>query len=145
MRRIPTPEKNMAETSYREAFERLRNNTPRTLPIGSPVTQNNVAREAGVDPSALRKSRYPQLIKEIQLYTLEHRSKPAAQAHNGQKSENRKRTLAQRLADTQKQRDELAIALNRSNAQVLSLKLRIIQLEDEKEKTNVIRLIKPPG
>lgn len=57
-----------AELQFYEAFMRLKENKPVHLPKGTPVTQNNVAKEAGVDPSALRKSRYPELIKEIQAW-----------------------------------------------------------------------------
>ncbi|WP_374855142.1 hypothetical protein ACEWX4_13540 [Acinetobacter indicus] len=55
-----------AELQFYEAFMRLKENKPIHLPKGTLVTQNNVAKEAGVDPSALRKSRYPELINEIQ-------------------------------------------------------------------------------
>lgn len=57
---------NKAEAEFKEAFERLKAGSSRVLPQGSPVTQNNIAKEAGRDPSALKKSRYPLLINEIQ-------------------------------------------------------------------------------
>lgn len=57
-----------AEASFRAAFVRLVDGCPRRLPIGTPVTQNNVAREAGRDPSAFKKKRYPALIRQIQEY-----------------------------------------------------------------------------
>lgn len=57
-----------AESDFRAAFERLKKNKPNVLPKNSLVTQNNVAREAGKDPSALRKTRYPLLILEIQSF-----------------------------------------------------------------------------
>jgi len=44
---------------YRAAFERLKNNKPERLPKGTPVSQNNVAKEAGSDPSALKKRAFP--------------------------------------------------------------------------------------
>ncbi|MCO6055543.1 hypothetical protein NG726_02485 [Pseudomonas sp. MOB-449] len=55
-----------AEREFREAFYRLRDRKPKLLPVDTPISQNNVAKEAGKDPSALRKSRYPELIREIQ-------------------------------------------------------------------------------
>lgn len=55
-----------AEADFRCAFNRLKAGEPINVPVGTPVTQNNVAREAGRDPSALKKARYPQLIKDIQ-------------------------------------------------------------------------------
>jgi len=57
---------------YRAAFERLKSNKPERLPKGSSVSQNNVAKEAGSDPSALKKSRFPLLVAEIQKYVEEH-------------------------------------------------------------------------
>ncbi|WP_411834610.1 hypothetical protein [Pseudoxanthomonas mexicana] len=55
-----------AEAAFRAAFLRLKLGKPETLPKGTPVTQNNVAREAGKDPSALKKERFPALVREIQ-------------------------------------------------------------------------------
>jgi hypothetical protein len=55
-----------AEVNFRKAFERLKAGDTLIIPAGSAVTQNNVAREASRDPSAFRKSRYPELIGEIQ-------------------------------------------------------------------------------
>ena len=57
-----------AEARYRQALERLKAGSPTVLPQGTPVTQNNVAREANCDPSALKKARFPALIREIQAY-----------------------------------------------------------------------------
>ena len=54
-----------AEQLYRDAFLRLKQGKPLRLKKGAPVTQNNVAKEAGRDPSALKKSRFPELIREI--------------------------------------------------------------------------------
>ena len=57
-----------AVEQYNAAFERLKHNRPERLPKGALVSQNNVAKEAGSDPSALKKSRFPLLIAEIQKY-----------------------------------------------------------------------------
>jgi hypothetical protein len=56
------------ERVYREAFERLKDGRPEVLPLGTPVTQSNVAREAGRNPCALAKNRYPELILEIKQW-----------------------------------------------------------------------------
>jgi hypothetical protein len=61
-----------ASGAFRAAFERLTEGRPEALPRGTPVTQNNVAREAGRDPTALKKSRYPELIAEIQQWRTQH-------------------------------------------------------------------------
>lgn len=57
-----------AESRYRDAFERLKHGCPKLLSVGTPVSQNNVALEAGAHPSALRKERYPELIAAIQAH-----------------------------------------------------------------------------
>mgnify|MGYP003629439734 FL=1 len=60
--------KKSAEQEFRDAFDRLKKGKTIRLPLGAAVTQNNVAREAGRDPSALKKDRYPLLILEVQAY-----------------------------------------------------------------------------
>lgn len=57
-----------AEKRFRDAFDRLKVDRPNRLPVGTRVSQNNVAREAGLDPSALKKSRFPSLVRDIQVY-----------------------------------------------------------------------------
>lgn len=54
-----------AEERFRAAFERLKVNAPIRVDKDTPVSQNNVAKEAGTDPTALRKKRYPGLVKDI--------------------------------------------------------------------------------
>lgn len=54
----------------RSAFERLCSGQPTRLPHGAAVTQNNVAREAGFVPSALRGNRYPALVADIRNWNL---------------------------------------------------------------------------
>lgn len=61
-------EKETAEERFRAAFERLKENNPTELKRGTPVSQNNVAKEAGKDPSALRKNRHGKLIADIQAW-----------------------------------------------------------------------------
>ncbi len=61
-----------AEANLREALECLKVGAQAVLPAGVPVSQNNVAREAGCNPSALRKSRFPSLVAEIQIYRAAH-------------------------------------------------------------------------
>jgi hypothetical protein len=61
-----------AEQRFRAAFDRLKDDKPQILPRGTPVSQNNVAKEAGTDPTALRKKRFPALIREIQAWVELH-------------------------------------------------------------------------
>lgn len=57
-----------ADARFREAFRRLKEGAPQVLEKGALPSQNNVAKEAGKHPSALRKERYPELVAEIQAY-----------------------------------------------------------------------------
>lgn len=62
-----------AELKFRNAFECLKQGKPDILPKGTPLSQNNVAKEAGVDPSALRRARFPELVAEIQEWIEAHK------------------------------------------------------------------------
>jgi hypothetical protein len=95
-----------AETLFREAFERLKTNTPINLPKGTKVSQNNVAKEAGKHPTALKKDRFPLLVLEIQDYLKQQEID--SDIINKKKQLRKQRTLEERLADCRKQRDKLA-------------------------------------
>lgn len=95
-----------AEKRFKEAFDRLKANKPKVLKVGTPVTQNNVAREAGVDPSALKKSRHPSLVLEIQDYIAN--LEIDLDTEDKKKKVRTKRPIKDRLKDCQKQRDKLA-------------------------------------
>ena len=98
-------DKKSAEQLFREAFERLKINKPEAMPSGTAVTQNNVAREACRDPSALKKDRYPLLVLEIQAYVASEREHAEADKRT---SDNRSRSIKQKLKDCQRQRDKLS-------------------------------------
>ncbi|WP_321324963.1 hypothetical protein [Thiomicrorhabdus sp.] len=95
-----------AETLFREAFERLKTNTPINLPKGTKVSQNNIAKEAGKHPTALKKDRFPLLVLEIQDYIKQQEID--SDIINKKKQLRKQRTLEERLADCKKQRDKLA-------------------------------------
>ena len=134
-----------AEDNFREAFERLKIGVPKVLAVGTQVSQNNVAKEAGCDPSALRKSRFPSLIAEIQNYL---------EAHGGERPESeRKKLIKQRqhsraaretIADLKKQRDAAAGLLVEANAQIgiLTRQLRDVEarMDDLQSKARAITL-----
>ncbi len=94
-----------AEQNYREAFERLKSGNPQVLARGMTVTQNNVAREAGQDPTALKKARFPLLVLEIQDYIKQQTS--SEELEEQKKSLRKKRTLEERLKACQSERDQL--------------------------------------
>ena len=128
-----------AEQNFREAFERLKSNKPKICPIGTVVSQNNVAKEAGTDPSALKKSRFPTIIAEIQQYV----STIEAPASNRQKEllkKKKNRSLKERLEDVTKQRDSLASMLAEADITILELKDKLKHYEDSKIESNVISI-----
>lgn len=126
---LPTSEnpsfEDNAEQRFRGAFERLKLGIPRVLPKGTRVSQNNVAKEAGCRPGALKKCRFPLLVAEIQELV-------GTQIVSGQESmrsklahaRNKSRSCRQTIADFKLQRDTLAGLLSDAN-------LRIVQLTEE--------------
>lgn len=95
-----------AENMFREAFERLKANSPINVPKGSQVSQNNVAKEAGKHPTALKKDRFPLLVLEIQDYL--NQSELDNELTCKKKQIRKQRSIEQRLKDCKKQRDKLA-------------------------------------
>lgn len=45
-----------AEEIFKQAFDRLKKNVPINVPNGTKVSQNNIAKEAGKHPTALKKA-----------------------------------------------------------------------------------------
>jgi hypothetical protein len=128
-----------AEENFRAAFERLKSNTPKICPLGTLVSQNNVAKEAGTDPSALKKSRFPTLIAEIQQYV----SAIEVPTSNRQKElvkKKKSRDLKERFEDVTKQRDLLASMLAEADLTILELKDKLKQYEDSKTESNIISI-----
>ena len=95
-----------AETLFKEAFERLKSNTPVNVPKGTKISQNNVAKEAGKHPTALKKDRFPLLVLEIQDYIKQREID--TETINKKKELRKQRNLKERLVDCKKQRDKLA-------------------------------------
>lgn len=112
-----------AEQRFRDAFDRLKRGKPEVLPAGTPVTQNNVAREAGCDPSALKKARYPGLIREIQDWLEQH---PVAQAAPSPRqtmlgARKRNRSLKEKIDMLKIERDLAMSLLVEADAKILDL------------------------
>lgn len=113
-----------AELAFREAFGRLKIGYPLVVPSGSRVTQNNVAREAGCDPSALKKARFPKLVEEIQRWSDEHsqlESPTSRQKLMSQRSKNR--TLKEQIQALKEQRDHALSILLEADAKILELSM----------------------
>jgi flagellin-like hook-associated protein FlgL len=112
-----------AEDRFRQAFERLKAGEPKLLKLGTPVTQNNVAREAGCDPSALKKARFPALIRQIQAYIELHQEEHHSTGKKA-KRQAANRSMQERLDDAIRQRDQAQSIL-------VSAHTRIIELSEE--------------
>ena len=113
-----------AELQFYEAFMRLKENKPIHLPKGTLVTQNNVAKEAGVDPSALRKSRYPELINEIQEWI----------ELNDQKGISKKKVakkLNSEVAELQVTINTLIEQRDKAMSKLLAAQMKIIELTNK--------------
>jgi hypothetical protein len=113
-----------AEQKFRQAFERLKEGKPRILEPGASVSQNNVAKEAECDPSALRKSRFPSLIREIQAYIEINKQNFVSK---------RQKLLIQRSQRVDlKKKLELVIAQrDLAQSQLVSAHLRLLELASE--------------
>ncbi|MFM0514899.1 hypothetical protein [Paraburkholderia sp. RL17-373-BIF-A] len=128
-----------AEMRFRQAFERIKNGEPEVLLRGAAVTQNNVAREAGCDPSALKKSRFPALIREIQAYIELHTADHPSQRHARIKLRNSRRTLQDRLTDALRQRDMAQSLVSSASRRILELTQQVHSLQRQ-----IDELMPPP-
>ncbi len=134
-----------AETEFREAFERLKSGTPIILDAGSVVSQNNVAREAGRDPSALRKSRYPELIRDIQHWVKPVDTQESKSDVANDQSPKKKALGADvmlQLSELRRERDSLASQLIEADTRILELmeELRELRKDALEPPSNVTRL-----
>jgi hypothetical protein len=117
-----------AESRFRQAFERLKYGAPKILKPGTPVTQNNVAREAGCDPSALKKARFPALIREIQAYIELHKDQGFSN-RNATSKRTANRSKQERLEDMVRQRDQAQSILVSANARIIELSEEVRSLQ----------------
>lgn len=117
-----------AEKLFQDAFDRLKHGKPIRLPRSTPVSQNNVAKEAGRDPSALRKSRYPRLIREIQKWIEDNGNTPRARASSAsliKGARDKNRQLQARIEELTKQRDKAMVRLVIAEEFILDLHRRL--------------------
>lgn len=136
-----------AEAAFREAFERLKRGMPTRLSKRFRVSQNNVAKEAGVDPSALKKARFPELIAEIQRWIGEHGPNLEPSRRQSLLSNRRRsRSLREKIEDLRAQRDHAASLLVEADARILDLTLENSRLLALLPINNVtpIRSVKEP-
>lgn len=119
---------NDAKTRYKLAFERLKCNEPTLLKKGSIVSQNNVAREAGFDPSALKKSRFPDLISEIQAW-VKYKSLGPLDTNPSKKRIILRPSKSDRLQAMKKQRDSALQLLVEADALIVELNKKLLEME----------------
>ena len=136
-----------AEQRFRDAFERLKLGVPQELPKATPVSQNNVAKEAGCDPSALRKVRFPLLVLEIQEWIETHKpERPASERQKILKQRRKNRDTKETIADLKKQRDIAAGLLADANLRIVELSNMLAEvqarLEEFQPRTRVLNLPK---
>ncbi|XKH60741.1 hypothetical protein LG290_02880 [Halomonas sediminis] len=139
-----------AELKFREAFERLKAGKPDILPKGTPLSQNNVAKEAGkeagVDPSALRRARFPELVADIQAWIEAHKDeaphKSPRQMMLAQRSRNR--DLKEKVEALEDQRDKALGQLLGAQSQILDLALENQRLRVHLPESNVRYLSDSP-
>lgn len=128
-----------AELKFREAFERLKVGKPDILPKGTPLSQNNVAKEAGVDPSALRRARFPELVADIQAWVESHKGeapqKSPRQMMLAQRSRNR--DLKEKVKALEEQRDKALGQLLDAQSRILELTLENQRLQAQRPASNV--------
>lgn len=133
-----TPKMGRAESAFREAFERLKNGKPDRLPRSTPISQNNVAKEAGCVPSALRKSRFPSLIAEIQRWVEEYASDaPRSPRQTLLAQRSRNRSLKEKIKELKAERDHAGSLLVEANRKILELMQEKAALEARLPESNV--------
>jgi hypothetical protein len=134
-----------ADHHFRAAFERLKLGATVNLPKGSAVSQNNVAKEAGRDPSALRKSRHPELIQEIQRWVARQDS-PRSSRRQVEAARSTSKRLREGHVVLKAQLDCLASELLAARALVIELSQENHRLRAQLGLDNVSRLsIKGPS
>lgn len=118
-----------AEKAFRQAFDRLKRCMPECLPKGTVDTRNNIAKEAGRDPSALRKPPYPNIISETQVWIGDNHQKAPPSLRQVILS-NRKynRSLENRIVELKTQRDHVCSLLVETNSKILDLSDELTQL-----------------
>lgn len=123
-----------AEQRFRQAFERLKENRPKALQKDTPLSQNNVAKEAGCDPSALRKTRFPSLVREIQAYVeLLNEDRPS-QRQKTLKARANRRGYKEAMQDVEIQRDKAQSLLLSAQRRILELTHEMKALQEELDK-----------
>lgn len=125
-----SPDSGGAERQFRDAFERLKQSAPMRLPKGALVTQNNVAREAGKDPSALKKDRFPALIREIQRWISAQPKRNTQSVRQVlRSSRERMQELKERIEQLRSERDTALSMLVSADSKIVELTMELLRLK----------------
>ena len=134
-----------AEKAFREAFIRLKEGKPERLSKNARVSQNNEAKEAGCDPSALRKTRYPELIAEIQRWLIENPSILPASPRQAMLAQRRRNlSLKDKLQTLTSERDHALSLLVEADARIVELTLENSELKARLPDLGVTHIRKRP-
>jgi hypothetical protein len=125
----------IAEEAFRRAFNLLKRSSPERAPKGTPVSQNNIAKEAGCDPSALRKERYPRLISEIQGWVRDHPAKaPLSQRQETLAKRQQNSEHKARIEEIKIQRDRAGSLLAEADTKIVELTMEVADLKAKIER-----------
>jgi hypothetical protein len=132
-----------AEKAFREAFDRLKKGKPERLPKNSFISQNNIAKEAGRDPSALRKTRFPTLIAEIQRWVIENPADTSTSPRQTVLTQRRRnRSLKDKIEAVTAERDHALSLLVEADARIVELTLENLELRAKLPAPHVTHLRK---
>lgn len=138
-----TPSVGRAEKAFREAFERLKSGKPERMAKSSTISQNNIAKEAGCDPSALRKTRFPSLIAEIQRWINENpTTKPTSPRQTILAQRHQNRSMKDKIEAMKAQRDHALSLLIEADAKIIELALENMDLRAKLPSPQVTHLRK---
>ncbi|RVU53540.1 hypothetical protein EOL67_01340 [Pseudomonas syringae pv. syringae] len=130
-----------AEQAFRDAFERLKKDAPIRIAKGLTLSQNLVAKEAGTDPSALKKARFPSLVAEIQRWVANNEKPAKASKRQSELRQREKnRSLRDQINDLKRQRDAVCSRLLEADAKILELTLELEKFRASPLPRNVTRL-----
>ncbi|KIY40750.1 hypothetical protein TZ03_11455 [Pseudomonas sp. 10-1B] len=117
--------KDNAEFEYRKAFRRIVEGKALRVGKMAPPNLANIAREAGKDPSALKKSRYPIFISEVESFNNnvnsagERIDRSLSTQLKAARSENKK---------LRESYEQLTIERDESHSRVLNLQLALVEM-----------------
>lgn len=130
--------KESAEVEYRKAFKRIIEGKAVRVDKTASPTLANIAREAGKDPSALKKSRYPGFIGEVESFN-EIASSVREEADRSLTAQ-----LKSARQENKRLREDyelLIVERDQSHSRVLNLQQAIVELSFEIERQSNISIL----